>query len=273
MNKRIPALSVLMVLATISFLSCKKIIDWKDISPKHMGNQLEVIEYHLPYYEDFNIPFPVLFKKVLDPSGKKVKEIDCSFFNVESPFRLTHHELIPERKGKYLYILDKYDLTDTIVTVRFNNHSRPESLTTKGELADFEQNLRFNNFFYENNRLAAVETIFTDMQGNKTSRIDSIPYDSYGNILSFGFNFYQYDYNKKPRQQFYVDDLMQYNNGYYLLQYLNYFPEVTNPTHVRTQVQTPLGRIALSNHSFDEDNRLTGYQFGQFGRAYIKYNY
>ncbi|MEJ7738565.1 MAG: hypothetical protein WKF97_14135 [Chitinophagaceae bacterium] len=272
MNKRIPTLFVLMALATTSFLSCSKIIDWKNITHNPKGNGCDVAEYHLPYYDDYSIPFPFLFKKKYDPSGKIVKEIDCSFWNISSPARLAHLELTLVRKERNLLFLDKYNQFDTVMSAYLNNYGRVESLIGSDKLINYEEKIRSNKFFYANNRLTAVETIITDADGNKTSQLNSVSYDSYGNILSFRNNTYQYDYNRKANQQFYVDDYMDYDNGYYLLQYLGYFPEVTNPLNIRVRVETTVFKENLINHSFDADNRLTSYQFGNLGKATILYH-
>lgn len=272
MNKRICRMSVVMALITLSFLSCTKIFDWKNITPKPPGEGCEVAEYHLPYYDTEPLAFPFLFKKTYDATGKIVTAIDCSFWNVNSPQRVARNELILERKGASLFFLDKHNLADTVLYVYFNSNGRVGSLRGTDKLVNFEERLRSNRFIYENNRLAAIETIIPNGPGNELRFTSPLTYDSYGNVLSLRNNSYVYDITRKPRQQFYIDDYMDYEFGYYLLQYLGYFPEVTNPPNIRIHVKTNVFDRDLTGHSFDADNRLTGYQFAGIGKATITYH-
>ena len=86
-------------------------------------------------------------------------------------------------------------------------------------------------------------------------------YDKFGNILSFNGNTYQYDYSRKAKQQFYCDDFMGNCEPFYLLQYLGFFPEVNNPPNIRTHVETTVFHGDLTNHKFDHEGKLIGYDF------------
>ena len=90
---------------------------------------------------------------------------------------------------------------------------------------------------------------------------DTIRYDNYGNVLSHGTTRYQYDYSKKPRQQFYCDDFMGADESFYLLQYLGYFPELNNPVNLRTYTYTEEFSGPLTDHQFDGEGRLISYEF------------
>ena len=88
---------------------------------------------------------------------------------------------------------------------------------------------------------------------------DTIRYDNYGNVLSIGTMTYQYDYSKRPRQQFYCDDFMGDDEPFYLLQYLGYFPEINSPVNLRTYTSAVVFRGPLTNHQFDGEGRLISY--------------
>ena len=263
----LPPLAVMVLAASFINWSCSK-INWKDldVDPKKQVSKCDVAEYHQPHYDQENLGFPFLFKKTYDQSGKKVKEIDCSFWSAIGPSTMVHHVLLVHQKGQRLYLLEKNNPDDTVMKANLNNKGRVEYYETNGSL-DWGNPVTstFASFIYKNNRLVFISTGGTYWGGwSGVTGGDSLIYDTQGNLLAFGSNSYEYDYTRTSTEQFYIDDFIEGpNKGYYLLQYLGFFPEVTNPPNLRLYGDAIFYEGDYVNHTFDAEGRLTGYQFAE----------
>jgi len=268
-------LAVMVLASSLINWSCSK-INWKDIDvdQKQQVSKCDVAEYHISTYDQYNLGFPFLFKKKYDQSGKKVKEIDCSFWNVLPPEQVQHNVLLVDQKDHRLFLLDKNNRKDTVMKVHLNNKGRVEYFETNGSLdRSNDVTLTYGSFFYKNNQLVFFSSGGTYSWGSNYLDEDSLHYDLQGNLLVFGSNSYQYDYTRTSTAQFYIDDLMEGpRNGYYLLQYLGFFPEVTSPPNLRSYGNA--GNVFVGNvenHTFDAKGKLTGYQFAG-GQTNIVWN-
>ena len=277
-----PAPIVLVIFAL--FLSCNKSIDpiYGDHNPLQGGNQ--VAEYHIPLYDPYYPPhFPFLFKKIYDHTGENLQEIQCSFWNDQAPaspecncrggvfLSELYHDFLVRHDGRKIFLLNKFPyfgiftpnpipLPDTVAVITLDDKGRAGSCRANFELNLLNINTEVGEtqyYIYKNDRLFAIKTI----EDNRGTLIDTINYDKYGNILSFNGNTYQYDYSRKARLQFYCDDLMGNDDTFYLLEYLGFFPEITSPVNIRTHVEAITFHGDLSNHQFDAEGRLTGYDF------------
>ena len=250
--------------------SCRKGLDLLHEFPNPLTSDYQVAEYHIPLYDEAYPPrFPCLFKKKYDASGKTVREIECSFVDDQPPSQLFldefYHHFKVEQRGRMVYLINvqlpKTNIPDTVMKVTLNNHGRPESCWANGELnPDAMHNPAITEYYtYKNDKIIVVRSDYAGRQA--PTYVDSLHYDAYGNVISFIDNSYQYDYSRKVKQQFYCDDFMGGDEPFYLLQYLGYFPEVNSPTHLRTHVVTTVFRGDLTNHRFDGQGRLIGYDF------------
>ena len=250
--------------------SCRKALDFHHEFPNPLTSEYQVVEYHIPLYDEAYPPrFPFLFKKTYDPTGRSVSEIECSFWDAQSPSQLFldefyHHFKVVQR-GRIICLINvqlpKSNIPDTVMKVTLNKEGRPESSWASGELnPDAMSNPAVTEYYtYNNDRVVVVRS---DYAGRPApTYVDSIYYDTYGNVTSFLGNTYQYDYSRKIKQQFYCDDFMGGDEPFYLLQYLGYFPEVNSPTHLRIHVNTTIFHDDLTNHRFDGEGRLIGYDF------------
>jgi hypothetical protein len=237
----------LFLAGVVTLASCAK------VNPIFHG--CDVAEYHNSFYDAALSPdIPFLFRKTYD--GNTVREIDFSFWDVYLPRDVRFHYLTLSYKGRYLYMLDKADPEDTAVVVTFNAGGRVASVSYKGEINDSGTGglNAVERFSYRDNRVVAVQRV-----AGEFTNLDSVFYDRFGNVISAVGNPYTYDYSKRATQQFYCDDLMEVYDGFYLMQYLGLFPEVTSPVNVRTYAHdTELG-ADLSNWTFDREGKLTGY--------------
>ena len=261
----LPPLTVMVLAASLFNWSCSK-INWKDIDHPQQVSKCDVAEYHRPTYDQYDLGFPFLFKKKYDKSGKKVEEIDCTFDNVTPPEFLIHFVLLLQQKGQRLYLLDKNNANDTVMKASLNNKGKVEYYETNGSLDWTNATTHtFAYFFYKNNRLVFLKYGSSGSQGDYSSE-DSLHYDPQGNILAFGSNFFEYDYTRTAAAQFYIDGIMEgHINGFYLLQYLNFFPEVTSPPNVRSFGDIGIYAGYYDNQTFDAEGKLTGYRFGGVG--------
>jgi len=262
-NFTLPSLTVVLAASLINW-SCSK-INWKDIDAdqKQQVSKCDVAEYHISTYDQYNLGFPFLFKKKYDQSGKKVKEIDCSFWSAIPPDDMRHHVLLVHQKDHRLYLLDKNNPNDTVMKVHLNNKGRVEYYETNGSLDWGNGATRtFGSFVYKSNRLVLFRWAYTNSWGTIPFVEQPLDYDSQGNLLAFAGHTYEYDYTRTAAAQFYIDDFMGgFNNGYYLLQYLGFFPEVTSPPNLRSYVNATVFVGNVENHTFDAGGKLTGYQF------------
>lgn len=245
---------VLSLLTLITFNSCYK-IDWIGGNPPPNKNyQVEqcISTMYTPNH-------PYLFVKSYSGSSIYPSAINASFFNVISPDNLFHYNLRIVNKGSFIYFLNFDNALDTIYTVKMNEKNRPMVSYGIEDLNSFR-------YEYKNNRLVSIYWGLC----NTCNTRDTCIYDNVGNILSIFENSsmqgytYQYDYSRKGKYQFYMDELKRVNNGFTLLSYLGLFPEL-NPINIRTHVN--LGSSpsqgfwsrSLFNHQFDDKGRLVKY--------------
>jgi hypothetical protein len=254
----------LLLTIPLIFSTCYK-FDW-DFDGSHGKKDCQVQSYYLTPWGD-ELPFPFLFEKKFNHAGQ-VTEINCSFNNILPAEELIHFNLRVAYHGSQVYLINKESPYDTTLKVFLNAQGRVrESIGT----SDF---IFRNKYYYNGNRLRAVEA-FTSF----FTRRDTCEYDAHGNILSItdqdifmgerdGY-FFQYDYSKKVKNQFYFDEIRDLNNDFALLQYLGCFPEL-EPVHLRTHTRLGLETTAatydkdLINHTFDAKGKLTGYDVVSF---------
>jgi len=255
------------------FVSCRK-----DIGPFHSEDPLtskdyQVVESHNDHYDDIldrHIAFP--FMKKYDPSGRTVKEIDCSFDDDASAYDLIrglYHEFNISQKGHMVYIVNKAlppsGIPDTAAWLTLDALGRPKTLTADSNLSTdmnfyWPQPTFVQNYIYQNNRIVAVQNIYNNP--HRQGYTDTIKYDQYGNAISFNNVTWHYDYSRKARQQFYYEGLTSVEEPFYLLLYLGYFPEVSSPSNVMTAWTDFTGTFPVSNHVFDRQGRLISYDDG-----------
>lgn len=267
MKKRIIAFTAMSIICFL-FLTCNKS---HDLPGNFINQDCQVAEYHIP---EVMVTFP--FKKTYDASGKTLKVIECVFWPEIGPPQISepeyHHIFQVEQRGLMLYMINiqtnKGPLADTVVRITINNDGRVKSCIANSEL--FPDGLPLNNsldtlvteeYIYRDNRVLAVKSYYSG--SDPETRIDSLTYDKYGNVLSFESNSYQYDYTRKAKQQFYCMDYMGGDWPFYLLQYLGFFPEVTSPVNIRIYMRGSGDYYgSLTNHKFDSEGRLVSYDFG-----------
>lgn len=250
----------LFILPLLLFmLSCSK-IDWNNVW--HGGNKSHQCDVSAFTMSVDPVPsFPFLFQKKYDPSGKNIKEINCSFPNLVYPFpdSLPHYRLRLEYKSQKIFFIRMEAPFDTVVTAYLNAQGRVVRTISRNEILE-------NKFEYRNNRLFSVT-----YRTNEWGMTDTCVYDSYGNILSIarmesegrhGY-LYDYDYSRKAKQQIYIEYTRSFNNDFTLMQYMGFFPEL-NPVHLRTrsrfgQENVYMFREDIVNHKLDAQGKMTGY--------------
>jgi hypothetical protein len=230
----------------------------------------QVAAFHSAFFDSFYpTPPPYLFQKSFDATGRVVTGIDCSFSNDIVPLTLPSFTLHLNvvQKGLTVLLIRKPtgkegDIPDTLGRIYLNSAGRPDSCVGAAGLDPFlSADPEKERYYYKNGRLLAVYDAVYFSPGDFFSGTDTISYDRFGNPLSFKNNSYQYDYNRRAKQQYYSDDFMEGDRVFYLLQYLGFFPEVTNPPNVRTRAantDNPEG-VNLSNLQFDSEGKLIGY--------------
>ena len=259
--------------ALVLFSSCHKNIDGFDDFPNPLNSTIQVVEYHKTLYDStFPAPypahFPYLFKKIYDPSGKIVTELDCSIEDDRGLYGFLYgyyHEFKVAQKGQMIYLinkaLSKSIIPDTVARIKINEEGRPEYCSVNNELVN---DLPFatsamEHYVYKNYRLIAIKSGYTGDPFTQKA-IDSLKYDQFGNILSFNNNSFQYDYSRKAKQQFYCEDFMGGGvQPFYVLEYLGFFPEVNSPTNIMIYKSNAVFQSALTNHQFDGQGRLISY--------------
>jgi hypothetical protein len=257
--------------------SCRKGNDPIPGNSNPLTDDEQVVEYHKTWYDNkLPAPYPAhapyLFKKTY--SGKTVTEITCSFNDEEVTqdflpkyyhvFKVAEHGLIVYLVNKQL---GKDGIPDTVATVTLNAAGRPETCAANPELApDFiAPTWILQHYYYHNDKVIAVKAEYTtpDYPYYKPT-LDSLHYDDHGNLLSFMNNIFSYDYSREPKQQFYCEGFMSYQEPFYLLQYLGYFPEVNCPTNLMNRVNAMYyddWTGPLANHQFDGKGRLISYDY------------
>ena len=206
-----------------------------------------------------------LFQKIYDAAGKNVTEIQCAFFEPYSPYGVDiggsflfgpTHDLLVYKNGSSLILRDKTNSTDTAMVAILNGAGRPVSciLSLQGVLTDDSHLVDTETFVYKGSRIFSV-------QGTLSGLTDTVRYDSLGNLLSFAGNTYIYDYYRPTVESFYMTDYEAKDHGYYLLQYLGYFPEVTNTSNIRSNLSNSylMDAANMGEEQYDADGRLVGF--------------
>jgi hypothetical protein len=273
---------LLTAVAVTLFGSCNK-----NLPPDGFFNPLtggcQVAEYHIPLFDQFfPTPPPYLFVKSFDATGKVVTGIDCSFTNDILPLTLptfTLHINVVQQRWMVLLIRKpagkKGVSPDILGRIYLNRAGRPDSCVCAPGIDPFEAAFPVTeHYYYKNDRLLAVNDIVYLGPRPPQVSTDTISYDRFGNPLSFIHNSYQYDYSRRSKQQFYCDDFMETDRVFYLLQYLGFFPEVTNPPNVRTAVTIVESDqpVALSSPHFDSEGKLISYGLSFGGLTTITWN-
>ena len=253
--------------------SCHKNMYSNHHFPDPLAGKNQVAEYHVSLFDQI-LPQPLhyLFGKKFDSSGK-LTEIICSFDNVQMPSDIIPSQLdlhvVDSGRIIYLLTLDTtgHGATDTTARIYLGSNDRPDSCLCNYRLlfnrtaASHATGKTF--FTYQVHRLFSVRNDNDYNNRFPFSGTDTVRYDHLGNPLSFSQNSYEYDTTRKVRQQFYCDDYTGNSHSFYLLQYLGYFPEINSPAYVRTKVTRffESGSYTLTNHQFDQEGRLTGYNY------------
>jgi hypothetical protein len=268
MRKVIFAFTLCAVLG--SFCACKK-TNHSSPLPRDQETLL-VDEYHLPQYDGALLDFPLLFKKKYDHSGK-LNEMDFSFENTFVPSYSLEHDYSIVGKGQKVYLLKLTDPGDTGVIVTLNGQDRVTSCHIAKEVNDIHGIPETEYFYYKGDRIWYIKTV-PDPGVDQwfSTSYDTVHYDSHGNPAVFGPNTYQYDYSRKIEFQYYIDDQMESNPGYYICQYLGYFPEVTSPLNLRSHVQADEFNLTLSDYQFDAAGRMISYTYSIFGAVTIAWH-
>jgi len=255
--------------------SCRK--DSGPIPPQNpLSSEYQVVEYHRADFDDVNEPVKIFpFKKIY--SGKTVVEIDGSYdFPIGLSFynHYGYREAAVSQKGRMVYLIDKHNLKnggpDTLLKITLNAKGRPESSIADstwfppGGFGNFNVN---ETYSYKDNRLVAVsrQRINSGYYAGNSPETDSLVYDQYGDLLSFNGNSYEYDYTHPAKQQFYCEGWQNDHEGFQYLEYLGYFPEVTNPPYIMTQYTNAEGPEKLFDHTFDNRGRLISWDLGPLG--------
>jgi hypothetical protein len=141
------------------------------------------------------------------------------------------------------------------------------------EINDIHNLAEIEYFYYKGNRIWYIKTI---LGGNadrpSQTGVDTVYFDSHGNPAKFGPNTYQYDYTRRVNFQYYIDDQMESVPGYYVCQYLGYFPEVTSPPNLRIHVQADEFNLTLLDYQFDPAGRMISYEYSIFGGVTIAWH-
>ena len=265
------ALAFAMALALVFVGSCKKTNPASSPIPRDQ-HTLVVDEYLLPLYDNAIFDFPLLFKKKYDQVGR-FNELDFSFENTLVASYSLEHDYSVVQNGLTLYLLKVGDPTDTGVKVILNGRGKAVSCHIAKDINDIHGIAETEYFFYKNDRIWYIKTVPDGGADNSLQpSYDTVYFDTHGNPSRFGFNTYQYNYTKKVDFQYYIDDQMESSPGYYICQYLGYFPEVTSPPNLRIHVQADEFSLDLLDDQFDPAGRMISYQYSNFGGVVIAWH-
>jgi hypothetical protein len=258
MKKTISCTGLLIVISLL-FTTCRK-IDWTNIVHGPGKRDCNLVAYTLHVGAD--VPQPFLFSKQYNSAGD-LTAIDARFNNLLAVEDLFHYRLRIVHDNKKVYLVNQDSPYDTKMTLFFNSHGRVEKAIGDDVLYSYE-------FNYKQNRLFSIKWYYH----SGLVFIDTCRYDAKGNILSIthpepslndriGY-FYEYDYSKKAKYQFYMEETRNLHNGFTLLQYLDLFPELA-PVNLRTRARNGtensyyIWQQWMINHQVDAKGRLTGY--------------
>lgn len=263
-NKILLVAAFLLAGMCLFFCACKKASSLPRVIQQKLACDVAQYSLNLGGYPTLNDT--TLFQKTYDAEGKAVTEIECVFYEpyasdlnggyIYGP----HHDLLVTKSGSSLILRDKNNLADTVMVVLFNKDGRPASCVASpaGNLTDTHNLISdTESFTYKGGRVFSVKTV--DFQ----TEVDTVQYDSLGNLLSFAGNTYIYDYYRQATESFYIMDYQPRSHGYYLLQYLGYFPEVTNTTNIRSALSNLYLRYQanLGEEQYDSAGRVIGFNF------------
>ena len=260
--------------------SCRKDIGY--FPPQNpLTSEFQVVEYHQSVFDGFDTVVVFPFRKKFDRTGREVVEIDGSYdYPIgESFFKwYGYREMAISTKGRMIYLIDKKNLKnggpDTLLRVTLNAKGRPESTLADstwfppGGFGNFNVS---ETYRYKDNRLVAVtrQRINNGYYAGNSPETDSLKYDQYGDLVSFNLNSYQYDYTHPAKQQYYCVGWQNDHEGFQYLEYLGYFPEVTNPPYVMTGWNFFEEAFKVTNPQFDSRGRLISYDNGGYGHTTI----
>jgi hypothetical protein len=258
-NKLSLVATVLLTGMSLFLCGCKKASTFARVIQQKLA--CDVAKYSVDIDNGVPASNVTVFQKTYDAEGKTVTEIECVFFEPfssssetsgGSSFYGLQHDLLVAKSDSSLLLRDKNNLADTAMLVLFNKEGRPTSSITSlaGNITDNFHSGDTESFTYKGGRIFSVQELGFP--------IDTVHYDSLGNLLSFAGNTYIYDYDRQATESFYITDYQARDHGYYLLQYLGYFPEVTNTTNIRSN---------LSNSDLTYKANLAGEQYDPAGRV------
>jgi hypothetical protein len=260
-NKFFLAGTFLLAGMSVFFCTCKKASTLPRVIQQKLACDVAQYSLNMGGYPTPNIA--TLFQKTYDAEGKAVTEIECVFFEphafLDGPSSYgPQHDLLVYKNDSSLILRDKSNMTDTAMIVLFNKEGRPASSITSsvGNLTDSHTHFAdTETFVYKGGRIFSVKTV--DFQ----EEVDTVRFDSLGNLLSFAGNTYIYDYYRQATESFYMMDYQPRIHGYYLLQYLGYFPEVTNTTNIRSALSNSslFEAVNLAQEQYDSEGRVIGF--------------
>ena len=257
--KRLHAATLCSLLSLTIFSGCKK-----DDKPTAKECQVEqfATTRTLAYAPLSNV-VPYLFKKTFDSQGR-VNSIDAFV----SPYgAASRQQARIEYKNQMVYILDNAS-SDTAMVIWLNNAGR---ITKAEEKSGFKYTYptvpTVYQFTYDsNNRLQEYTVnIFSSIPQN---HVVKPAYDANGNCTKIQTAEFTYDLTRTAKKQFYFEDTELINSswlGFKLLEYLNYFPEITSPKNIRINSKIMAGTYVLLNfdlqdHQFDSDGKVISYK-------------
>jgi hypothetical protein len=261
--KRLQTAVLCSIVALTIFSGCKK-----DDKPVIKDCQVEEFSSNrnLTLSEGF-LPVPYLFRKSLDENGK-VFFIDAYVFPLGAATRI---QAKIESKNHMVYLLDKAG-PDTVMVIWLNNADKIIKAEEKSGFR-FPPNSSGTPTSYQftygsDNRLQQY-TATTSNAFPQTYTV-SVTYDANGNCSRIGNTYFTYDLARTARKQFYFEDaesIATFWLGFKLLEYLNYFPEVTSPLNIRVNTKSLAGTYVLletplTDHQLDADGKLISYKTG-----------
>lgn len=260
--KRLHAAVLCSLLSIAIFSGCKK-----DDKPSAKECQVQQFDSNTDlFYNGVFGPIPYLFSKTFDLNGK-VNTIDAFVYPLGEA---TRQQAKLEYRNQMVYLLDQ-NSSDTIMIVWLNNAGRVIKAQEKS-------GFRYKNtspvmsyeFMYNSENKLYQYTAENRSNPTYPSKFTlPVEYDGNGNCTRASNSYFTYDLTRTAKKQFYFDSesLGNYWLGFKLLEYLNYFPEITSPANIRTNTKVMEGtyvimNTALSNHQIDVDGKLISYKAG-----------
>jgi len=254
--KKHHALATLTVVIFFGFASCHKWDwDWFDKSK----TDCDVQSYYLTEI-GYGGPDPFLFEKKYNAARDRVTEITFTFLNLH-PVEVPYQARLVYETDRF-FAINKLNKKDTLMKVLLNSQGRVKKVYGK---------IHRDSIMFEYDHKQRLKVIAAEISAGGALSRDTCDYDDHGNILGITHRdmygrvgyFYKYDYSRKAKRQFYLDEPVQHDE-FALLQYLGYFPEL-EPKHVRIFSRIGLETGArlyeghLTNHKFDSKGRLISY--------------